>query len=71
MTPASDREDIDHDYTDDVVCPYCGNSHDSTEFRADNVQETSYDCDECGKEFIVTMNIEVTFSTERKKAPHA
>ena len=54
-----------------MVCPYCGNSHDSTEFRADNVQETSYDCDECGKEFIVTMNIEVTFSTERKKAPHA
>lgn len=57
--------DIDHEYTPEIVCPYCGYEHgDSSEVCADN---GDYDCHECGETFFYTRNITIYYSTERKE----
>lgn len=53
-------EKIDHNYTDEVVCPYCGYEFgDSWELG----EEGGLECDKCGKEFEFYRNIEVTYCT--------
>jgi uncharacterized Zn-finger protein len=55
---------IDHEYTDEIVCPYCGAEFsDSWEFKDDDSPE----CEECGKKFISRRDISVSYTT--KKAP--
>jgi hypothetical protein len=62
---------IDHEYTDEIVCPYCG-----AEFR-DSWGYGDHDfpeCD-CGKKFISKRDIDVTYITEKcpclnGEAPH-
>ena len=59
---------IDHEYTDEIVCPYCGLEHgDSWEVSPDNNDIGLIECedDECGKSFYATRNIEVTYSTQK------
>jgi hypothetical protein len=52
---------IDHEYTNEIVCPYCGAEFlDSWELGAYDILE----CD-CGKKFISTRNTEVTYTTEK------
>lgn len=49
--------------TEEIVCPYCGYEHqDSWEMEDD---DGDIDCDECGKTFYFTRNVEVTYSTSR------
>lgn len=57
--------DQDHEYTDEVVCPYCGYEHgDSWELSADSDE---MDCGNCDQPFTYERNIEVTYSTKKKR----
>ena len=54
------NEEIDCEYTDEIVCPYCGYElGDSYELG----ESGEYDCDKCGKEFEYHQHIEVTYCT--------
>jgi DNA-directed RNA polymerase subunit RPC12/RpoP len=53
-----------HTSTDDVVCPYCGETHgDSWEWAQDS--DDAMKCDHCGKTFSYYRNIEVTYTSSR------
>jgi len=55
---------IDHKYTDEIVCPYCGyKSSESYEYEWDDGE---LECDGCGKEFSYCREIEVTYTTTKK-----
>jgi transcription elongation factor Elf1 len=62
-----------HKYQQEITCPHCNHEHsDSWEFGTDN---GTRECYNCGVEFNVDVNIEVTYSTskiscERMKAEH-
>lgn len=54
--------DIDHEYTNEIVCPHCGcESSDSWESR----DEGEEDCPECGKIYAYSRHVEVTYCTEK------
>lgn len=53
--------EIDHDHTDEVVCPYCGYEFGDSWDLSDDSGEL--DCSECGKEFEYYRHIEVTYCT--------
>ncbi len=58
--------DIYHEFTREIVCPWCSYEIDgSQEFDNDDGELI---CENCGKEFIYTRYIEVTYSTERKQS---
>lgn len=62
------REEIDHDMTEQVVCPYCGHKHgDSHEFfpRA-ATSRVEITCDHCGKTFDAWQEVEVTYTTIKR-----
>jgi ribosomal protein L37AE/L43A len=53
---------IDHEYTREPVCPYCGKEQmDSFEMPEDG----STECGECGKGFTFTSYIRQTFTTKK------
>ena len=55
--------EIDHDYTDDPVCPHCGEVHqDAWEWREDDGE---CDCGKCEKPFFYTRHISVSYSTTK------
>ena len=57
---------IDHEHTDEIVCPWCGHeTRDSREVHDDDGEET---CEVCDKEYAYTRYVEVTYSTEKKEA---
>jgi protein-arginine kinase activator protein McsA len=57
-------EDIEHEYTDEVVCPACGYVHgDSWEFED---YDNEFECHECYAVFEFQRNIEITYSTKLK-----
>ena len=63
------NEPIDHEYTDEVVCPHCGDKkYSSYEYFGDHDEDTTLTCDECGGEFIATRHISVDYSTMKKGA---
>ena len=52
---------INCDYTDEVVCPYCGHEQsDSWEYEE---YHNPIECGECGKEFKFSRQVEVTYCT--------
>lgn len=53
--------EFDTDFTDDIVCPYCGEHHDSTEVR----ESCKFDCDECNRVFRVEVDYSVSYSTSK------
>lgn len=56
-------KEIDHEYTNEVVCPYCGyKDRDSWEL-SDNDGETY--CGRCDKEFAYTRNISISYCTSK------
>lgn len=56
--------EIDHEFTDEIVCPHCGHEHgDSWEWRGDDGEA---DCDDCGKPFEWSRNVSVCYSTKAK-----
>lgn len=66
---ASGLNCIDHEMIDDhIVCPYCGFKYDfCSSYECYSENESSLNCDECGKEFnYVCENKGVMFSTFKK-----
>ena len=58
--------DIDHDSTDNMVCPYCGCAWEveSEDYDSYIETETVEECEECGMRFIASASCYVYFSTE-------
>lgn len=55
---------IDHEYTKEIVCPYCGNEQsDSWEFSEDG----EITCDVCENDFDYEKIITVEWSTSKKQ----
>lgn len=55
------NKEIDHEYTDEIVCPYCGCEFgDSWDIDGDSGE---LECYECEKEFEYHRHIEVTYCT--------
>ena len=60
------NEEIDHDYTRDVVCPHCGYTwEDSWELGLSDGDGIRIDCGRCGKPMKIECQISVTYSTEK------
>lgn len=58
------EKDIDHEYTDEIVCPFCGHEFsDSWEFSSNEEDLGLNECEQCGKSFYATRNVSVTYST--------
>jgi uncharacterized Zn-finger protein len=56
--------EIDHKYTDEAVCPYCGGAQsDSWELEGGDGEEGETDCGYCDRAFLYYRNISVTYST--------
>jgi len=62
----SGDKEIDHEFTDEVVCPYCGYEY-SDSYEFDNGGEI--ECDNCEETFSYTRNITIDYCTKRKEAP--
>jgi transcription elongation factor Elf1 len=59
------EKEIDHEYTDEIICPYCGNEFtDSWEYGINEEDLGLLECDECGKSFYASRHIEITYVTE-------
>jgi len=60
-------------WTEEVVCPHCGYEYaDSWEFTSATThdgEEMNLDCEGCGRPFIVTFNLRLTFSTTATEGP--
>jgi len=67
--PETPPKEIDHEYTSEVVCPWCGaEDSDSWEYGNDSEQNHgSYDCYECRKIFFWERDLEVTYTTRKEK----
>lgn len=58
--------DIDCDYTDNVVCPYCGHEHEHDLHEMFGREDTiRTECDECGKQFEVSRDFSVSYSSSK------
>jgi len=59
--------DIDHEFTDDIVCPYCGHAQSDIFELTDAFSEegTRVHCDECEKEFASFCHVTYSFTTYR------
>jgi DNA-directed RNA polymerase subunit RPC12/RpoP len=52
-------KEYDTDNRDCIVCPHCGHEHtDTTDYDSGE-----YDCQECGKAFVLTAEISVSYTT--------
>jgi len=60
-----DDKEINCDYTEEIVCPYCGHEFGLSYefFSVDDDDAGLIDCLECDKSFYAFRNIEVTYST--------
>lgn len=57
---------MEHKYQSQIKCPYCDyEDKDSWEFEGENGEEVQKTCGSCDREFNVTRDIEVTYSTTR------
>lgn len=60
----NDEDEIDSEYTDEIVCPYCGYEFsDSFECNISEDEENIIECEECGKEFYAIKNISISYSS--------
>jgi transcription elongation factor Elf1 len=58
--------EIDTDYTDEVVCPHCGHEHsDSWEYNLTEQDYGALECAECGEMFEATLNKSISYSTRK------
>lgn len=56
---------IDHRYTDEIVCPYCGYEHGDSWESVATEDPTIRECWECEKEFKFWHYVERTFLTKK------
>ncbi len=63
------KEPLKHEYTDEVVCPYCGHKHDESYEFFNELEETAVgvSCGMCDREFNAVRRISVDYSTQRLK----
>ncbi|MFH2143074.1 MAG: hypothetical protein ABIJ97_11660 [Bacteroidota bacterium] len=64
------KHDYDTDYTDEIICPYCGCKFmDSWKISADmsDGETVITSCQECDKEFNVLVNIDISYTTWEKE----
>ena len=54
---------IDHEYTYNLVCPYCGYKDEDAWELSDNESETY--CSRCDKEFAYTRHVSISYSTSK------
>ena len=55
---------IDHRYTENIVCPYCGHEHsDSYEYRPGEEDIGLVECEHCEREFMATRIVSITYTT--------
>ncbi len=55
--------EIEHEYTDEIVCPYCGNEYsDSWEYEEEG---SKIECDSCNRKFNYTRNTSVSYTTSK------
>ena len=61
-------KEIDHKYTREAVCPYCGYEFSDTwDFNLQHDgDKTEVDCD-CGETFWLWINIDVDYTTRKKE----
>ena len=58
--------EIDHEFTKEIVCPYCGYIHsESYEFGNGEEGDGEDECGECGKKFRWSRMVSVDYSTEK------
>ena len=58
--------DFKHNYTDELVCPWCGYEFmDSWEYENDGEELGLVDCNNCGKQFYGYKNIVINYSTDK------
>jgi len=60
--------ELDHEHTDEIVCPYCGHKF-SYSWVYIKQNERIIDCHDCGKAFNLSIHQSVDYST--KKLPCA
>lgn len=61
-------DQIDHDYTDEIVCPWCGFGYSDWWEIGDGRGDgciINFDCEECGKPFEMWRNVSVTYTTRK------
>lgn len=64
----NNENEIDSEYTEEIVCPYCGYEFsDSFECNVNEDEESIIECGECGKEFYVIKNISISYSSFKPK----
>lgn len=57
-------EQFDHEYTHEIVCPYCGyEDWDSWEFGGGDGEQSEEDCGRCEKTFLTKRNISINYTT--------
>lgn len=54
-------DEIDCEFTDSVICPWCGEDQGTDESWTDK----RCTCDSCGKEYLREVNYDVTFITSK------
>ena len=59
------KEEIDHEYTDEIVCPHCGYEFGDSWELGDGEDIGELDCDGCGKNFYAERIITVNYSTRK------
>ena len=60
--------DIDTDYTDEIVCPYCGYKFmDSWEVGV-GYEDGDTECDKCDGPFRWSRHISITYSTKKAES---
>ena len=57
---------IHHEYTENIVCPWCGNEwEDSCHESFGSHECIDETCDECGEVYFANRNMSVSYSTEK------
>lgn len=60
------EKDIDHESTDEIVCPFCGYEFsDSWDIGSDEENLGLIECYECGKSFYTSREVSVSYSTQK------
>lgn len=59
---------INHECTDEIVCPFCGYTYsDSWEFGDEHEDIGLMSCEQCGKDFYATRHTSITYYTEKAR----
>lgn len=57
---------IDHEFTKDIVCPWCGGEQYDDDGHFMHADEENTECEDCGRGFSVTGHVQVTYTTKRE-----